>query len=264
MSSIDKSYHRTVKWQRTRKEILLNVQWSQEKASWQNHRDELLIWHKRWSNFLLTQHNWWWDKWKRHVRRWNWTINLSCQCVRRVAKSVIKWSELKILKAFDCNLNHAYCTFRNSSSKVRKSNDSSCSTIIYQFKDHVSWRLSSSLSLCQACVNKLIWDLFRRTSNKKCYFRQADNEEERIVSNLNKCRLRVLELIISRFISDAYLVFIIIQETVIIFEFEVKKKVEQWIKMKLLKSWELKEKVKAMKVKAIETKDIYIENFVFK
>lgn len=84
------------------------------------------------------------------------------------------------------------------------------------------------------------------------------------MSNLNKCRLRVLELIISRFISDAHLVFIIIQETVIIFEFKVKKKVEQWIKMKLLKSRELKEKVKTMKVKAIETKDIYIENFVFK
>ena len=78
------------------------------------------------------------------------------------------------------------------------------------------------------------------------------------MSNLNKCRLRVLELIISRFISDARLAFIIVQETVIIFEFEVKKKVEQWIKMKLLKSRELEEKVKA-----IETKDIYIENFVF-
>ncbi len=84
------------------------------------------------------------------------------------------------------------------------------------------------------------------------------------MSNLNKCRLRVLELIISRFISDARLVFIIIQETVIIFEFEVKKKVEQWIKMKLLKSSKLEEKAKTMKVKAIETRDIYIENFVFK
>ncbi len=263
MSSIDESYHRTVKWQRTRKGILLSVWRSRRKASWQNHRDELLVWHKRWSNFLLTQHDWWWDKWKRHVRRWNWTINLSCQRVRRIAKSVIEWPELRVLKAFGCDLNHAYCTFRNSSSKVRKSDDSSCSTMIYQFEDRVSRRLSSSLSLCQACVDKLIWDLSRRTSNKKRYFRRADNEEERIVSNLNKCRLRVLELIISRFISDARLVFIIVQETVIIFEFEVKKKVEQWVKMKLLKSRKLEEKVKAMKVKAIETRDIYIENFVF-
>jgi len=83
------------------------------------------------------------------------------------------------------------------------------------------------------------------------------------VSNLNKCRIRVLELIISRFISDARLIFTIVQETVIIFEFEVKKKVEQWVKMKLLKSSKLEEKAKAMKVKAIETRDIYIENFVF-
>jgi len=134
--------------------------------------------------------------------------------------------------------------------------------MIYQFEDRVSRRLSSSLSLCQVCVDELIWDLFRRTSNKKRHFRRADNEEERIVSNLNKCRLRILELIIPRFISDARLVFIIVQETVIIFEFEVKKKVEQWTKMKLLKSRELEKKVKAMKVKAIETKDIYIENFV--
>lgn len=177
MSSIDESYHRTVKWQRTRKEILLSVWRSRRKASWQNHRDELLVWHKRWSNFLLTQHDWWWNKWKRHVRRWNWTINLSCQRVRRIAKLVIEWPGLRVLKAFGCDLNHAYCTFRNPSSKVRKSDDSSCSTMIYQFEDRVSRRLSSSLSLCQVCVDELVWDLSRRTSNKKCYFRRADNEE---------------------------------------------------------------------------------------
>ncbi len=33
--------------------------------------------------------------------------------------------------------------------------------------------------------------------------------------------------------------------------------------MKLLKSQKLKEKVKTMRVKAIETEEIYIENFVF-
>jgi hypothetical protein len=83
------------------------------------------------------------------------------------------------------------------------------------------------------------------------------------VSNLNKCRLRVLGLIIPRSISDARLAFTIVQGTAIIFGFGVKEEVEKWAKMKLPKSRELEEEVEAMKVEAIETGDIYIENFVF-
>jgi len=83
------------------------------------------------------------------------------------------------------------------------------------------------------------------------------------VSNLNKCRLRVLGLIIPRFISDAHLAFTIVQGTAIIFGFGVKEEVEQWAKMKMPKSPELEEEVEAMKVEAIETGNIYIENFVF-
>lgn len=71
------------------------------------------------------------------------------------------------------------------------------------------------------------------------------------------------ELINSRSISDARLAFTIIQGTAIILGFGVREEVEQWAKMKLPKSRELEEEVEAMKVEAIETGDIDIENFVF-
>lgn len=70
-------------------------------------------------------------------------------------------------------------------------------------------------------------------------------------------------LIISRSISDARLAFTIVQGTAIILGFGVREEVEQWAKMKLPKSRELEEEVEAMRVEAIETGDIYIENFVF-
>lgn len=38
----------------------------------------------------------------------------------------------------------------------QKVSDSSCSTLIYQFEDRVSWRLSFSLSWCQVCLDELI------------------------------------------------------------------------------------------------------------
>ena len=47
-------------------------------------------------------------------------INLPYQRVRRVAKSVIERPGLGALKAFGCDPNHAYCTFRNPPSEVRK------------------------------------------------------------------------------------------------------------------------------------------------
>ncbi len=40
--------------------------------------------------------------------------------MRRVAKSVIERPGLGALKAFGCDPNHAYCTFRNPPSEVRK------------------------------------------------------------------------------------------------------------------------------------------------
>lgn len=71
------------------------------------------------------------------------------------------------------------------------------------------------------------------------------------------------ELILFKSISDARLAFTIVQGTAIILMFGVREEVEQWARMKLLKFKELEKEVEAMKVEAIETGDIYIENFVF-
>jgi len=68
---------------------------------------------------------------------------------------------------------------------------------------------------------------------------------------------------VSRSISDARLAFTIVEGTAIVFGFGAREEVGQWAKMKLPKSRELEEEVKAMRVEAVETGDIFIENFVF-
>lgn len=155
-------YHCTVKWSCMKKRILLSVQQSHERVCWQDYKNRLYIWQKRWFSFLLNQHDWWWDKWKDM-----WEIEINDQLILSVCAQNCKlshwmiWSEdLKSvwLWSQSCILHFLKLIFES-----QKVSDSSCSTLIYQLKNCVSQKLTSSLFWCQVCLNKLVSDLSRRT-----------------------------------------------------------------------------------------------------
>ena len=66
-------------------------------------------------------------------------------------------------------------------------------------------------------------------------------------------------MIVPRSISDARLAFTILEGTAIVFGFGTKEEVGKWVKMRLPKSQEIEEEVKALRMEAIGIGD----NFMF-
>ncbi|KAL8645781.1 MAG: hypothetical protein Q9210_006520 [Variospora velana] len=163
----------------------------------------------------------------------------------RIANSVIERPGLGALKAFGRDPNHAYCTFRNPPSEVRKP-----VALLVQL-----WPTNSKVVFHEG-LHLHSLDIKPASTG---WFEVSLGELK--TKNVTSVEVTMEEGGLS--ISDARLAFTIVQGTAIILGFGVREEVEQWAKMKLPKSRELEEEVEAMKVEAIETGDIYIENFVF-
>jgi len=165
--------------------------------------------------------------------------------VRRVASSVIERPGLGAWKAFGRDPSRGYCTFRNPPSEVRK--PVALHVQLWPTNSKVVFHEGSHLHSLDVKPASTGWF--------------EVSLEELKSKGVTPVEVTMKEGGLS--ISDARLAFTIVEGTAIIFGFGAREEVKQWAKMKLPKSLELEEEVKIMREEAIETGDIFIENFVF-